>query len=277
MRKIGVHLPTNGKLLSVFQKADELDITCMQIFTASNRQLAIGYEIDKDIAASFKKKSSYTVISHAGYLLNIASSSDSVFRNAIAGLISEIERCKQLGIDYIVLHPGSNPDFNKAAEQIEKACKEIIPHCSANMKIVLENSAGQGNSIPFTIEQIKIMNNKLHALKKHIGWCIDTCHAHVACADFSDKQAQADFWQELDKAIGISSVDLIHCNDSKKPYNSHVDRHEFLGKGTIGKKGFDYLLNNPLLKHIPLILEVPIDTYVDYKEDLSFIKQNQSN
>ncbi len=271
---VGAHVPTQGGIENIFKHATYLNIDYVQCFTKNNRQWRYELFIEEEVN-SYKKALSASsvqeVFSHASYLSNLASQELEVIGNSQKALQAELERCHQIGIKWTVIHPGSNKagDPLKIIHYMAKNVIEIIKKSDGSSGILLENSAGQGSSIPFKIEDL---GQLLHEIKKEcharIGVCIDTCHAFVAGYDISQKEGYNDFWDLVDKHIGIENVKVIHTNDSQKKHGSRVDRHAHIGKGEMGEEVFALLLQDNRLKYIPKILETPYEVIDDLIPDI---------
>ena len=212
------------------------------------------------------------IIVHAPYIINLCNENN--FEFSVNFLTEEIERVNQLGVKYLVLHPGSHVGLGEkqGIENIIKGINIVQENVkdTSNVIILLETMAGKGSEVGKTIEEIEEIIRGISD-KKHIGVCLDTCHLNDAGYDMSKFDKYLDMF---DKKIGIDKIGCIHINDSKNMINSHKDRHENIGFGTIG---FDNLINiiyNPRLKNIPKILETPyVDKkYPPYKYEIEMIK-----
>ena len=216
------------------------------------------------------------VIVHAPYIINLCNEEN--FDFSIRFLIEELERVNQLGMKYLVLHPGSHVGLG-----VEKGIQNIIKGLNIalstvkenNVIILLETMAGKGSEIGSKLEEMKEIIDKIED-QEHIGICLDTCHLNDAGYDIAEFDV---FLEEFDKIIGLNRIGCIHVNDSKNPFASHKDRHENIGFGTIG---FDHLMSiiyHDKLKDIPKILETP---YVDkefapYKYEIEMIREKTFN
>ena len=216
------------------------------------------------------------VIVHAPYIVNLANFNN--FDFSVSFLINEVERCHLLGVKYLVLHPGSavNCSREEAIKNIAKGLNLILDN-DYNVTILLETMAGKGNEVGRTFEELKQIID-LVKFKDKIGVCLDTCHINDAGYDIKNFDKVLD---DFDKIIGIEKIGCIHVNDSKNDINTHKDRHENFGFGTLG---FDYLINiiyHEKLKDVPKILETPYVTkddnskereYPPYKYEIDMIK-----
>ena len=216
------------------------------------------------------------VICHAPYIINLANKAkiDS-WHFSIDFLKQELKRCEQLGIKYIVLHPGSAVSHTRedALQNIIDALNEVINE-NTQVMILLETMAGKGTECGITTLELKtIVDNIIY--QKKIGICLDTCHLNDSGVDINKFD---DYLNDLDKQIGLEKIKCIHINDSLNPISSHKDRHANIGYGTIG---FDTLINvvyNPKLKNVPKILETPyIMDYPPYKFEIESILNKKFN
>ncbi|MBP9764896.1 deoxyribonuclease IV [Candidatus Babeliales bacterium] len=272
---MGAHVSIAGGFDKAIERGEKIGATCIQIFTKSNRQWGAKKITSDDVDAFLdaqKKSSIKMVVAHASYLINLCSDNNAIIRKSIDALIEELQRCEQLDIPYLVLHPGtsSNPDTQKVlitvADHINQAFKEVKPK---NTTLLLETMAGQGSTIGKTVEELAVILDHVHD-KKHIGVCIDTCHIFAAGYDLSTKKFYDDFWNKISKLIGIKNVKAFHINDSKKDFDSHVDRHEHVGKGKINPVVFKMLLKDKRFSKIPKILETPKED--EFKDDVRNLK-----
>ena len=211
------------------------------------------------------------VIVHAPYIINLANDSDSEkFMFAVDFLREELERCELLGIQNVVLHPGSHVGLgiDRGIMNIATALNMVLD--TSNVRVLLETMAGKGSEVGSKLEEIKAIIDNVNA-KDKVGVCLDTCHLSDAGYDLSDFNKFLDL---VDEVIGLDKVGCVHVNDSKNENGAHKDRHENFGFGHIG---FDMLMNviyNERLEDIPKILETPyVDReYPPYKYEIEMIK-----
>lgn len=259
---IGAHVSVVGGFFHAITDGIEIGCTAIQIFTKSNRQWK-SKSIDTRNADLFiraqKDSAIKIVMSHASYLINLGSVTPGVQEKSYHALVDELNRCNILQIPFLVLHPGT---AEKGAEIetlkiigafINQALEETTPTTTS---ILIETMAGQGKSVGHTFEQLAMI---LHQIKdkKRIGICFDTCHTFAAGYDFTTPENYKKTLNQFDKTIGLQNLKAFHINDSKKPLNSHVDRHENIGEGMIPLQAFEMILNDPRFLHIPKILETP--------------------
>jgi len=215
------------------------------------------------------------VVVHAPYIINLCNENN--FEFSVNFLTEEIERVNQLGVKYLVLHPGSHVGLGQkqGIENIIKGinlAQENVKDTS-NVTILLETMAGKGSEVGKTIEEIEEIIEGISD-KKHIGVCLDTCHLNDAGYDMSKFDEYLDLF---DKKIGLDKIGCIHINDSKNEINSHKDRHENIGFGTIGFNNLINIIYNSRLENIPKILETPyVDKkYPPYKYEIEMIKSKE--
>lgn len=259
MRKIGVHLSISGGLHKALQKAGELNLQAVQIFLKNSNRWETRPYNEEDITAFLNARAAMpdiAVFAHSGYLINLAGIGD-VHTKSLTALADELHRADQMGIDYLVLHPGSHGGrgLDTGIETVAESLN-IIFGKSKNTKILLETTAGQGFSIGHRFEHLRSIMDKT-SYHQRLGVCLDTCHVFAAGYDISQKKSYRSILSEFNSIIGLKKMKLIHLNDSKKECGCMVDRHEHIGKGRIGDEGFRLLLNDNNLKNIPMILETP--------------------
>jgi deoxyribonuclease-4 len=271
--KIGAHLSIKGSLLNIFKEADDLNIKTIACFTGSNLRYNIDCDVDENMAAIFKKKmqdGEYQVFSHASYLINIANKEKKEnYNKSVLTLRAELQRCHKLGITGVAFHPGSYEKKTEGLMSIAETINMILQEYTGNTHLYIESSAGQGNTLPASLEDIKTIINLIERpFKQKVGLVIDTCHLFAAGYDLASKQKIDDFLLKYDTLIGLKYVKLIHLNDSKKSLGSRLDRHETIGKGCIGLENILYFIMHPLIQKLPKILETPVDNYLEWKKEL---------
>jgi deoxyribonuclease-4 len=264
---IGAHISIAGGLEKSVERAQQVGCTCMQIFTKSNKQWSAKPILTEEATLFIKTLANSnleSVIAHASYLINLGSSDVTLNKKSIDSLILEVNRCHELGIKYLVLHPGAaiNSSEQDCLERIADNLTSILEQTPSSCTILLENTAGQGSAVCYTLDQLAIVREKAK-YKNRIGFCIDTCHAFVAGYDLRTSHGYENFWQEFDNILGIQYLKAIHVNDSKKGLGSYVDRHEHIGKGTLGLEPFRLLMNDERFFDIPKIIETPKDNPIE--------------
>jgi deoxyribonuclease IV len=271
---LGAHMSIAGEIRLAIERGESIGCTAIQIFTKSNRQWHAKAISKEDITAfkqTYKNSSLQSIIAHAAYIVNIGSSHKELEKKSFDSLKLELTRCAELNIPYLVVHPGShgNTDEISCLDRISANISKLLTETS-DCTILLEIMAGQGSVVGYTFEHLAhIIKNSDH--KKRIGICFDTCHAFAAGYDFRTEKTYSLMWEQFDKIIGINKLKAIHINDSQKDIGSRVDRHAEIGKGKIGLKAFELLLNDPRFFDIPKILETPKDDLTDYKKNMELL------
>jgi deoxyribonuclease IV len=259
MQIVGVHLSISGGLYNALDQAEELGIQAVQIFLKnSNQWVTKPYTADdisrfKEARARMPK---IHIFAHSGYLINLAGEGDTL-RKSLDALDDELSRASQLGIEYLILHPGSHGGrgLETGIQQVADSLNKVLNNKRQTM-ILLETTAGQGTSIGHRFEHLSAIIDGV-SYKNKLGICLDTCHIFAAGYDFTEMKKFNSVFRDFDDIIGLEKLRLIHINDSKRECGSRVDRHEHIGKGRIGTAGFRLLMNSVKLKKVPFILETP--------------------
>ncbi len=214
---------------------------------------------------------------HANYLVNLAGGNPDFHAKSIAAFRGEIERAVALQAEFLVLHPGSfrgttrDQGLQRAAVAIALAADGLDLE-STGLRILIENTAGSEFSLGGNFEQVAEL---LHLLRNYVpvGACIDTCHTHVAGYDIVSPEGYAATLDQLDRTVGLTNVHVWHCNDAKAARGSKLDRHQHIGKGTIGLAAFRRLLNDSRLTKAAFIAETPIDEPLDDLANVNALKK----
>jgi len=275
--RLGMHTSIAGGVSKSVERAAELGCTTMQIFSHSPRQWE-KRAIPEEEVALFKKlrlmHDIAPVFIHASYLINLASLSGSVLARSIPFLVYELENAENLGAEYVVLHTGSasGDDEKKARSRAVRSLAKAIGKRRFNAKVLLENTAGEKGDITSSVRNLAEIIDACHT-DGIGGICIDTCHAFAAGYDLRSGAGVDILLEEIGEQVGIHSLKLIHVNDSKRSCGSGVDRHEHIGRGTIGIKGLTNLLTDKRVSDVPLILETPKDSENDDRKNLSKVRK----
>lgn len=273
---MGAHMSVAGGLDKAFERGESIGCTTIQIFSKSNRQWKAKSiepgEVEAFVEAQ-KKSAIKPIMVHATYLINLAAPEKEILHKSIRALKEELERCAQLNIPYLILHPGSKLklDEESALAQVAESLDDALEASDGHTMILLENMAGQGSSACYTFEQLAQVI-KLSKHKNRLGVCFDTCHAFAAGYDFSTEKGYEEMWDHFDKTIGLHKLKAIHLNDSKKEAGSRVDRHEEIGEGKIGIKAFELIMNDEHLFDVPKVLETPKDNLDDYAKNMKLLE-----
>jgi deoxyribonuclease IV len=261
---LGAHQSIAGGTPRAIERGVEVGCRVLQIFVKNSNRW-VGRPIDRPEARAFRSAARSAglsrVIAHTSYLINLASAVQELRRRSIAALVEEIERCRRLGIPDLVLHPGAHGGEGESAgvARIAASLDEVFARTSgARVRIVLETAAGQGTCVGHRFEHLRDIFGAVRTPRR-LAACLDTCHVHAAGYDIATREGWMETIGAFDRTVGLSRLAAIHVNDSKKPRGSRVDRHEHIGRGTIGRRGFRNLMTDPRLAAIPKFLETPKD------------------
>ena len=272
--QIGCHVSASGSIDKSVDNAVERNCSAFQIFTRSPRSWH-AKDLTKEVIDAFKSKlkdskiDRFAICAHMPYLPNLATPKDDAFEKSVNTLISEVERCAQLGIPYLVTHLGSHlgtgeeAGIKKLVEGLTKAGQT-----KNDVMILLENTAGQKNSVGSDFKQLGEIFKQLKPGKK-FGVCLDTCHAFVAGYDLRTVDKVKETFKEFDKHVGLENLKILHLNDARGELGCNLDRHYHLGLGGIGEEGITSVVKFANKKKIPIILETPID---DDRDDFENVK-----
>jgi deoxyribonuclease-4 len=277
---LGAHLPTSKGFSHALQHAQTLGCDCLQIFSKSPRQWNAN-PLDADKAARFRdewKASGFApLVAHDSYLINLAAPDETVLAKSIAAMIDEVERADTLGCDFLVTHCGAHLQKDctgggdAGLSQLAQSLQRVLDATpDAHVRILLENTAAQGTCLGGPFEHLARVLDQLNSPR--LGVCFDTCHAHAAGHDLSSPELVEVTLRNFDSIIGIEKLCVVHLNDSKGVAGKHLDRHEHIGEGTIGRDAMRALLTHPLLRAKPLILETPeVETMIE--ENLMTVRE----
>lgn len=256
---IGAHLSTKGGLHTIFERAAAIDASAAALFAKNSNQWK-GKELTADDCATFSQlRNVRPLLTHASYLINLATTNPLFLDKSIHALADELDRAERLGIHAVVLHPGAHLGAGVSAglDQIARSLDrvhELIP----NHRVVtlLETAAGQGSCVGCTFEELGRIIDLVDD-QSRVGICIDTCHVFAAGYEIRTRDGYDRMIAEVEEHVGFDNVGAFHLNDSKKPLGSRVDRHEHIGDGEIGLDAFAFLLNDPRFRYVPKVIETP--------------------
>jgi len=258
---LGAHRATVGGRHKALESGAEIGCRAVQIFTSSPRQWAPQPITDDDLAAWFATRRQTRlrwVVAHDSYLINLAAVDPEVRRKSITAFAEELARCDQLDIPYLVTHPGAHVGAGEPAglESFAAALRGIYDAGDYRTVTLLETTAGQGTCLGWHPEQLAWLIERLD-LDDRVAACADTCHLFAAGFDLRTDDAYDATIALLDSTVGLSRLKVWHLNDSKGALGSRLDRHEQIGEGQIGDRGFGRLVCDPRFEDVPLLLETP--------------------
>jgi deoxyribonuclease-4 len=270
--RLGVHTSITGGISKSIERAVSLDCNTMQIFSHNPRQwrqISIPAEEIKRFKILRKKYNIEPVFIHASYLINLASLSNKILKKSIKLLSYELINADRLGVEYVILHTGSagGEDEKRARKRAVQSILKATGSAKCSSSVLLENTAGEKGDITSSIHTLAEVIEGCNS-DSIGGICIDTCHAFSSGYDLTVREGVRNLLSEIDKYIGVEKLKLIHLNDSKRPLGSGVDRHEHIGKGFIGLKGFKEIFSDRRISNIPIVLETPKRDDEDDKRNL---------
>ncbi|MGB9695464.1 MAG: deoxyribonuclease IV [Caldisericaceae bacterium] len=272
---LGAHVSIAGGISNAPVNAHDATCDTIQIFTKNQMQWKVPPLNREEIRLFKQRMKKYRIASgtvHSSYLVNIASANEEIRSRSIEDLARELERADELGIPYVVFHPGAHKGMGEkeGLNKVGISIKEIV-NASKSRKslLLLETTAGEGTTLGYTFEQLAEI---LHiAGESRIGVCLDTCHIFAAGYDIRDEKSYNTTMSSFDRTIGLKFLKAIHLNDSKRELGSRMDRHEEIGLGKIGVKAFSLFVNDERLSNIPGILETP-GGIEGYKKNLNILR-----
>ncbi len=279
-RRVGIHTSSAGGVQNAAERAYRLGCNTFQMFSSSPRQWA-PYELALPQCAEMNRlRAQYDlkpVVIHTNYLVNMASANDLFLQKSMQAFRGEVERALALCADYLVLHPGSFRGADREQGLLRTAAAiaastQGLDLAKGGLSILIENTAGAEFSLGGRFEQVAEVLDRLDGIVPAAA-CIDTCHTHVAGYDIVSEDGLYQTLQHLDATIGLNRVKVWHCNDAKAARGSKLDRHQHIGKGTIGKETFRRLLNDLRLAHAAFIAETPVDAPGDDRRNVEALKK----
>ncbi|MEM0127743.1 MAG: deoxyribonuclease IV [Thermoplasmatales archaeon] len=271
--RIGGHLSTREGFQKLPENASKLGLRTYQFFSKNQMQWKGSPIKDQDASSYRESKSRFRVDDeaiHASYLINLGTPEDDKLKKSYEAFLDEIRRADRLGVKRLIFHPGAHMGSGeeKALTRISDSMNRAIEETKrSNVILVVENTAGQGSVVGYSIEHLEFILRHIEE-KGRVGFCIDTCHAFQAGYDLN--RDLDGFISEIDGKLGIKNIAAVHLNDSKYPLGKHLDRHENLGKGHLSKDFFVKIFSDKRLKDVPSYLETPLGEE-GYPDDINFL------
>ena len=276
MKYVGAHVSASGGVENAPLNAMKIGAKAFALFTKNQRQW-VAKPLTQESIDAFKtnlEKSGILpkhVLPHDSYLINLGHPEADKLEKSRTAFIDELERCAQLGLDKLNFHPGSHlvkipkrdPHYEEKLMEAELHCLDVIAEsmnlaieatAGSDVKLVIENTAGQGSNLGYKFEHLSYLIDRVDD-KSRVGVCLDTCHTFTAGYDLRTREAYDETMDAFERIVGFKYLMGMHINDSKPPLGSRVDRHQSLGLGEIGWDAFKFIMNDPRMDDIPLILE----------------------
>lgn len=262
MPLFGAHMSAAGGPDQALHAAALFGMEACQLFTKNNKQwkaATLQEEAIKEFARVWKQLGLQYAVAHASYLINMATNNDALWNQSLAAIIDELERADHLGLDAVVVHPGTASDSDEEhallrVSQAVDAAMTALPKLKT--KLLLETTAGQGKSIGHAFRQLGTILQRAKKGKK-LGICLDTCHVFAAGYALSPISDYKVTMREFDDEIGLERLAMLHVNDSVKGLGCRVDRHAHLGTGSITMEGLRNIVSDKRFNELPMILETP--------------------
>ncbi|MGD0477892.1 MAG: deoxyribonuclease IV [Nitrososphaerales archaeon] len=273
---IGFHISIEKSLDLAFDRAQEIGCTTFQIFTRNPRTWRFK-PLEEDQIEAFRdkrKKSGFKIlVAHMPYLPNLASPDKATMKASRLSLSEEVRRCDDLGIDYLVTHLGSHLGGGTmlGVKNVSDAVNQALATSNGSTIVLLENMAGQKNSVGSRFEELRLILDRIRN-DKRAGVCLDTCHAFASGFDLSGPEAVSQSMAIFKDSVGYDCIKVVHLNDSKGALGSSLDRHESLGKGKIGRKGMKAFLHCKGINERPLIMETPYTDLRVMRQCISLVR-----
>ncbi len=268
--RFGFHISIAGGFSNVVGRARVRGCETIQFFSRNPRgwkYSSLNKKEAEEFRSSVQSSTLFPIFLHMPYLPNIASFKSKFYKRSIQSIVTDLQRAEQLGAQYLIIHIGHGMESSEgeAIEAVSQGINQAFERVKNSVTLLMENTAGQGTEIGYNFDQIKNIIQGVEE-NRRLGVCLDTAHTFEAGYDLSHKDGIEGTFEKFDEMIGLKRLHLLHLNDSKTPLGSRKDRHWHIGEGHIGLEGFRHLINHPLLKHLPGIMETPRkDTVEDLK------------
>lgn len=274
--RFGFHVSIAGGFANVRERALKVGCETMQLFSSNPRGWKAAALDGEDVArfrADLAAAGIAPVFVHAPYLPNLAATRAATAKRSIRAIVQQMERCYVLGVGYLVVHVGRGRGVaeERALAQVATNVNRILAVAPAGIKVLLENTAGMGSEVGYRFEQLAAIIERIEQ-RDRMGVVLDTAHAFEAGYELRTKQGLDQALREFDRLVGLGRLHLLHLNDSRTDIGSCVDRHWHIGQGRIGLDGFRVIVNHPLLRNLPGIMETPRKTPADDRRNLETVR-----
>jgi len=277
---LGAHVSTSGGVDKAPANGARIGCEAIQVFTKNQRQWkakSLSKPEIENYRGEIEKSTIQLAVSHDSYLINLASPEDDILKRSREAFEDEVERCEQLGILYLIFHPGSHVGSGEKAglRSIADSINNTLDKKPGYItQLLLETTAGQGTNLGYTFEQLAEILEIVKE-KDRVGICVDSCHIFAAGYEIRTAEKYRSTMKQLEQVIGLKKVKAFHLNDSKNPLGSKVDRHEHIGQGQIGIEAFRLMVNDERFQGIPMVLETPGEEE-DFIRNLQLLKSLRS-
>lgn len=259
------------------RRCAEIGVEAIQIFAANPnawRTAAVKPSAAADFRAVVRELDLRPIVIHTPYLLNLASPDPDLWGKSAAALADNMHRGEVMGADFVVTHIGSHKGsgHEQGIEQVCRSVTGVLEQSEAGVTLLLENSAGAGNSVGSRFEDLRLILDCMDGYLDRLGICLDTAHLYGAGYDLSTPEAVDCTFSDFDRLVGYAHLRLLHTNDTRVDLGSHRDRHANIGTGNIGIAGFQAIVNYPPLHDLAAIIETPARAIADDQHDIQILK-----
>lgn len=257
---VGAHVSTQGGVATAFARGAEIGATALQVFTKTPNQWREPV-LPADMVARFRAERARAgvraVVAHDSYLINLASPDPRLWARSLACFVGELTRCRALGIEAVVSHPGNFIDDRDAGlARNARGYATALGRVPGPVRVLIEGTAGAGTALGARFEELRALRDAMpRDARRRVGFCLDVAHLHAA--GYHIARDPAGVFAAFDRAIGLRHLGCLHLNDSKAALGSHLDRHEWVGEGTVGPAAFRWIMREPALRGIVKIIETP--------------------
>lgn len=285
MPRFGAHMSISGGLHKAVERGQTIGCQTIQVFTRNQARWKSKQRTAEELALyrrTLENTDIHPVVAHAIYLINLASPDDTVRAKSNAAFVEELARCRQAGIPYLVIHPGSHKNTGleqgiaRIAEGINRAYEthpEYAPTEAGGVITLLENTAGQGATIGRSFQELAQIAEQIDN-PKCVGYCFDTAHGLASGYELRTAEGYESLWQRFDQLLGLDKLYCMHLNDSKYDLGAGRDRHQHIGEGFVGLAAFRMLVNDRRFANLPMLLETPKGA--DMQEDVKNLARLRS-
>jgi deoxyribonuclease IV len=273
---LGAHVPITGGVFNAPANGQAIGAEAIQIFTRNQMQWACRPLRDEESAAfreALAKSGVRRVLTHGSYLMNLASPNPEFLAKSRACLVTEIERCHQLGVPYVVLHPGAHMGLGEeeGLSAIARSLDHVLERTQGlEVMPLLEVTAGQGTNLGYRFEHLAAIFDRVRDPGR-VGVCLDTCHLYAAGYDLASPEGYEKTMRAFSRIVGLGKLKAVHLNDSKRELGSRVDRHARAGEGLLGLDTFARIVNDRRLRGLPLVVETP-GPLAEWKKEIARIR-----
>lgn len=257
---LGAQVSTQGGVARAPARAIAIGATAIQLFTKTPNQWREPTLSDAEVTAfraALEQSGIRAVVSHDSYLINLASPDEALRDKSVAAFIGELTRCRALAIPWVVSHPGNYIDNRDAGlERNARAYAHCLAAVPGDVGVLIEGTAGAGTVLGATFEELRALRDALPAgVRGRVAYCLDTAHLHAAGYEVAAMPEAV--WERFDREVGLALLKCLHLNDSKAARGSHVDRHQWVGEGTIGPEAFRRIMRDARFAQVIKIIETP--------------------